>query len=123
MLAIRSLKTGSVKFSPAIVESGTPSSSSSATEATPPIRSSLKRSSLRSSGTVSAESISEISSFRDGSLRTGVFLCGLLDAVQPGCVNWKLITPAASIDINTPAGVEACEANARLVSFDWCVSG
>jgi len=120
LLAIRAMQRSSVRFSPAVVESsGAPAGAAAALDATPPTRSSLKRSSARTSGTAQFDAMSELTSFRDGSLRTGVFLCALLDTVRPGCINWKLITPANSIDVNTSAGIDACEANVR---YALCVA-
>ena len=134
LLAVKSMRPGSVKFSPALVVTAAAGAPEAPADAPPPIRSSLKRcvcrrrgcvganarprcsTSSRGSGTggvVGIDVVSEIASFRDSSLRTGCFVCGLLDAIRPGSVNWKWVTPAASIDVNAAAGVEACEANAK----------
>ena len=35
----------------------------------------------------------QIENFRDSSIKTGIFLIDLLNAVEPGCINYDLVTP------------------------------
>lgn len=56
---------------------------------------------------VNSGKTSKVESFRDPSLKNGRFLCDLLHAVKPGCINYEFISPGDTQD--------QCMMNAKYV--------